>query len=335
MCVLHSAYLGLSERFISDIEKNDPHKKRENDIREAEGVIRLYLSGLALTVKSLKSGDFEKFDAVVGDHNCHISARIALAAVRELSDEMGAIESKLKPIHIKSTAFKSPRELIEEAKCPFTVSETMKYLACCAILRSGTECIEHSDGSMTLTINPQNIIGKCDREIVKRLITPLREYINQFSIAYIQRIANRVFAIHVVTTCRGERYQFIIAFDNMKTTLLSMAQDGVYFLVVPYERNKKISGELHLFDPSGQRVDPTLVDPKTPIFVIQGFGNLDAVHNPIEFTLDSIAVVPQLETEDGELSEEVVARREKGKLCVEQFRIVHTYADTLGRIKKV
>lgn len=212
----------------------------------------------------------------------------------------------------------------------------MHYLVCAAILRSGTECTEHPDGTMTLKVSPKNIMkGKCS--LAKDLITPLRETINRFSIAYIQRSAlspDTVRRIHMVTTCRGENYQFIHAFYNMKETLLAMAADGINFVVVPYDRNRIVKGPMQIFNPSEEVVDT--LDKDAHVLILQVFGDINIIRTCglFRFILASIAVNPLFEDHDPEeLSEEVLQHRALGNLLVPECRIVHTYGETFGRIK--
>lgn len=213
------------------------------------------------------------------------------------------------------------------------LSETLRYLVHAAILRSGTECIEHPDGSMTLKTSAANIMGgKCS--FASALITPLREAVNRFSIAYIKRISlsPHLEKVHLVTTCRDERYEFVNAFYNMKETLERLSTEGVHFVVVPYDRNRVVRGEAQIFNPSQEKVEA--ISPESPIFVIQVFGNLNIEEVGLfRFILSSIAVNPIYEDHDPEEMGEIAEYRELGQTLVPECRIVHTYADTYKRMK--
>jgi hypothetical protein len=303
--LLHNEYLKLVNpqtdraRNVSAIEDASPHKMRDHDIAEASSVIQLYLSGLELGVKSLLSGDLEKFDAVIGDHNCHVTASVALEAfqetalLKEAEQLLELVKSKKGKINLKSSDPKPPHVLMAEFGYPMAVSEKMKYLICAAILRSGTECTELPDGSMILKVLPnqiqQRLSKKCSLELVTRLITPLRECINLGSVAAVQRVAQTILTPEesgclnpkVGKTLRNETFQFPCAFYNMKASLLNMIKSRtVHFAVVKYDPKRMPGHPPLVFDPHMRLVNPAQLDPNTPVFVIQSFFN-DAL-SPVE-----------------------------------------------------
>lgn len=335
MVPLHSAYLKVAQsgraRDLSQIEELDP---RIGDEKEAVGVSRMYLHALNKTVHSLESGKFEAFDAVTGDHGCHRTALIAIRAKKELEELQ-----KLKvPRQVNiSKKGETPKQIIERNGYAFEVSPGVRYLVEAAILKIGTECIEHPDGSMTLTVNPQIIMDKTkgpEIDVVKKMITSLRESVNRYGVQYVQSLAPELFPrVAEFTTNRGENFQFISAFQDMNMVMKTFSEEGVHFLLVPYERKQKIEEPLYLFGPLGQRVDSQMVNPETPIFMIQGFGDREAVvqRGLFDFIRAVIATVPQYEADDGELPEEVRMFREEGCELMKRFRIAHTFATTLGK----
>jgi hypothetical protein len=337
MVPLHSVYLGLIDpstgraRFMSDVEKPHPH---EGDVREAGGISRLYVRGLQMTVKALESGDLKPIDAVTGDHGCHILALVASTAKRDLAAEIAALP-RVRQVNIKSPEGKPPHEMIQAEGYAFQTSEKLQYLVHAVILKLGTECIEHPDGTMTLTLSAQKIAdrAKAPKEIVTRMIIPLRESLNRFAIHYVQSLAVLP-RVEVVTNCRGETYQFTCAFDTMKTVLQTLAKEGVHFLLAPYDQTLVVRGPLYVLNPAGDPIDPKTLPPETPIFVIQGFGDLQAVvdYGLFKFVLASIARPKQFEEKDDGLSEEILACRAAGE-SLPPFRIAHTYADTLTKIR--
>lgn len=337
--ILHDAYLQLVNengraRILSETDLASQNL-RINDIAEAKGIIQLYLNGINLAVKSLAKGDLEKFDAILGDHNCQNTAEFALSVFCEYQSSAEIKNEALQlaefakqhqgKVNIKQKKNEPPVQLIREAGFEITLSQKMKYLVCCAILKCGTECIERRNGGMTLRVNPQTIqqkIGKsCSLDLISRLITPLREYINTSSVEHVQQVAKSVLkkeeidclqTIKIMKTPRGEIYKQLCAFYSVKATLLNMARRGIPFAVVQYNLNKITHEHPLLFTPIFleeselpfmKSLGFSEASELTPFFVIQVFFNetfsvekIDLQlqeYGLVEFILASIATCPQ------------------------------------------
>lgn len=293
---LHNEYLKLISpvtdraRDVSDDERKNDDLMQECDLLEARSVIQLYLSGLALGARALLKGDLEKFDAVIGDHNCHVTATVAISAFKDdaLRAEAEAllelVGTKQGKIHkVKANHPTEPHLLMQKFGLP-TVSERMQYLIYAAILRSGTTCTENEDGSMTLGVYPnllrQQLSKACPLALLEKLITPLRECVNLGSVAAVQAVGKNVLSHEeymclldpkIGITPRAETFRFPCAFYNMKATLGSMMAGSVPFAVVKYDPKRKVGHLPLVFRP--RLINPHQLDPQTPMFVIQAFFN--------------------------------------------------------------
>lgn len=306
---IHDAYLRLVQengraRDVSQLEKANFTMLRNADVQEAQGVIALYLKGLDFTLKAISKGKLKEFDAVIGDHNCHVSAQVALTAFKEFLKKGSDVEKEVRrlfdfvstkkgKVHIKSSHPELPQNLIQEAGCAIALSETMQYLVHAAILQAGTECIEHREGGMTLKINPSKIMelsqNKCSLELVKRLIVVIRETVNTASIARVQEMGKIVLEdqemsclmrLQNARTNRGENYLYACAFYNMKATLLNLIDQEVPFVLVQYHPQGLVTHAPLIFVqdkeatqdlPVMKQVDLGVLTEDTPIFIFQGF----------------------------------------------------------------
>lgn len=312
-------------RDVSQVEAASTQKLIEKDLAETKGIIQLYLSGIAHCAKALKNGDLEKFDAVIGDHNCHVTALFAIFAFKDpvLKEEAEKLlkfvsENKNRANGIKSGQPVKPLELITKEGYVCELSKKMKYLVCAALLKVGTECTENRDGSMTLKVVPQTLqtrlAKQCPIEIVERLITPFREYINSCSVEFVQQVGHTLLSaaeaqclegefVKSGKTVRQELFQFPCAFYNMKASLLDMAQKQIPFVVVKYDRTLCVSHVPLIFSPSMQLVENSTLKPEETVFVLQCFFNEELsveelgkqleTYGLTKFILASVAVNPQ------------------------------------------
>lgn len=317
-------------RQVSQVEAASPQKMMMGDIREANGIVQLYLKGTQLAARSLLEKKFERFDAAIGDHNCHLTYVVLLdsqndpALCEEAKQLLMFAKSKIGKTQFSPKGPQSPLVLIKEKGCEVTLSDTMKYLVYNAILRVGTTCLEYRDGSMTLKTEPSNIqknIAKtCSVDLIQRLVTPFKEYINRFSVAFVQRVAQQVLkeeervcmtkdCVKMGITPRGEKFEFPCAFYNMKASLLTMVQRGIPFVVVQYDHDRIVRHPLLVFGMTEsetdemKRIDVATLSAETTVFVIQVFfnetleieeiGNRLEEYGLIELTLANIAVNPQ------------------------------------------
>lgn len=312
-------------RDLSLVEAKIPQKLLEGDLAETKGIIQLYLSGIALCAKALKNGDLEKFDAVIGDHNCHVTALFAIFAFKDpvLKEEAERLskfvsENKNRANGIKLGQPMKPLELITTQGYQCELSKKMKYLVCAALLKVGTECTENRDGSMTLKVVPRTLANRvakqCPIVIVERLITPLREYVNSCSVEFVQQVGRTLLPeaeaeclegafVKSGKTVRQELFQFPCAFYNMKAALLDMAQKQIPFVVVKYDRTLCVSHVPLIFSPSMQLVEASTLKPDETVFVLQCFFNEELsveelgkqleTYGLVKFILASVAINPQ------------------------------------------
>ncbi len=349
---LYAEYMGLIDQKsgcaqeICQVDAVNFQKLNEIYLKEINGVLQLHLAGVIQCAKLLKNGEFEKIDAVLGDHNCHVLALFSLVhskdpSLKQEAEQLLTVaqEKKRSLQSLTSQKSKTPHQFFGENA--FTLSTRMKYLVYGAILKVGTQCIKNPNGSFTRKIVPSVIQGNlsktCPLPIIERLVKPLREYMNGCSIEIIQQVAASTISseegkclagdyARVGKTIHNETFRYPCAFYNVKASLLKIAKEGIPFVVVAFEQNRILSQAPLIFLPQQSTessetyqmklADKSSLKPEDPIFVIQCFFNkslsVDQVGQQLEaydllkFMLAGIAVKPQFD----DLKPEAYARDE-------------------------
>lgn len=291
---LHEAYLQIVSpetgraRDISLFESQNQTQLCKGDLKEAKGILQLFMKGLRIASVALTQGKLTTFDAVVGDHNCQVVAMVALKAFKqkEIQSQATLYCNPFQPKQITSLVPIKPYHLLEPLFSPLDLSPMIQYLTYAAILNIGTVCEVRPEGQISIKIDAQkmqaSLSKECPPELIPKLVVKLREYLNARTVEIVQNLNKSQLLLPIATqiTSHG-KFQFPCAFYNVKSILFELAFQGIPFAFVDYcPRNPSLPPLVFVPSiqekdpfPSFQKVDPKTLESQTPIFVVRVFFN--------------------------------------------------------------
>ncbi len=287
--------------FLSELLPYDPSTKKGGDLRKGLKEYSLLLVAMEQTIAALKMGDFEQFDAVVGENACQIrSVKIAMIAQKclnsvepilsKINDAKRTIEGlRLEPLMKRGISLEG---LLKEEKLDVALSFDELFLIE-SFLLSVAKTVETAKPEFPLFRNDAAAPNKLERFQIdvtttykKQLVKRVRQLLSKASVTFVQEQARSLNDRQLERMCSDE---FVFNYDNWlpcipmfwtyKTLLLSAREQGIPIVIYAKflakdQENKVVDEECIFFKPKGVKAyeafTPDEADLEKVAIVVQG-----------------------------------------------------------------
>lgn len=201
---------------LSQVLPYDPsQKKGGTELKASLNEYSLLLTALEEAIEALRRGDFEQFDALVGDNACQIRAvKIAecapayIKALNSLQDQIVRAKENIQklPSSLDKLGRKNFRQLLDEKGLDIELSSDELFLIKCYLLFVTKKPLPPNEKT-PLCGNEESVsknllrFGAVSQKSAQRLVDETRKSLSKDSVVYVRELANSLNDEQLIKIC--------------------------------------------------------------------------------------------------------------------------------------